>query len=83
MRFLVDNALSFRMAELLSDAEHDAIHVRDCGLATESDDKIFDFAREENRIIISADTDFGTILAHLKTSQPSFILFRWAGLRQA
>ncbi len=34
MRFLIDNALSPRIAEGLNEAGHDAIHVRDIGLAS-------------------------------------------------
>lgn len=83
MKFLVDNALSFRVAVLLCEANHEAIHVRDVDLGTAADDIIFERARLEDRVIVSADTDFGTLLATLETSKPSVILFRWAGLRQA
>ncbi|MCP4353870.1 MAG: hypothetical protein GY795_51135 [Desulfobacterales bacterium] len=38
--------------------------VRETGLGSASDPVIFDRASEENRIIVSADTDFGTLLAH-------------------
>lgn len=76
MRFLVDNALSPRMAEGLSLSGHDAVHVHRLGMANADDETIFEFAEKENRILISEDTDFGTILAARRASFPSVILFR-------
>jgi predicted nuclease of predicted toxin-antitoxin system len=78
MRFLIDNALSPVVAEGLRQADHDAIHVRDLGLAAADDETIFDHADRDQRVIVSADTDFGTILAMRNTARPSVILFRRA-----
>ncbi|MCA9891276.1 MAG: DUF5615 family PIN-like protein, partial [Anaerolineae bacterium] len=83
MRFLVDNALSFRVAQLMREAGYDAVHVGDYDLGTASDEVILERARLEDRIIISADTDFGTLLAQMQTNKPSFILLRWPELRRA
>ena len=78
MRFLIDNALSPVVAEGLRQADHDAIHVRDLGLAAADDETIFELADRDQRVIVSADTDFGTILALRNAARPSVILFRGA-----
>ena len=63
MRFLVDNALSPALAVLLTDAGHDAVHVRSLNLQHAQDIAIFEQAAGDDRVVVSADTDFGTLLA--------------------
>ena len=83
MKFLIDDALSPVLAVLLQQAGHDAIHVRTVGLQHANDDVIFERAATEHRIVVSADADFGTLLALRASRQVSVIHFaaRAAGSR--
>ena len=76
MKFLIDNALSPLFSKLLKSNGYDSIHVRDINMQTCSDEEIFDYAQIDNRIIVSADTDFGTIIALSNKQFPSVIIFR-------
>ena len=82
MKFPIDNALSPALAALVQQAGHDAIHVRSIGLQHADDEAIFDRAAVERRILVSADADFGTLLAVRSSRQPSVIQFRGEGSRK-
>ena len=76
MKFCIDNALSPIFAKKLQEYGYDVIHVRDIDMHKCSDEEIFEFSKKEDRIIVSADTDFGTILALRNEAFPSVIIFR-------
>ncbi|MCX8014382.1 MAG: DUF5615 family PIN-like protein [candidate division WOR-3 bacterium] len=76
MHFLIDNSISPQVASALKENGYDAIHVRDIGLNQASDREIFTRAEKEDRILISADTDFSYILSKWSKNKPSLILFR-------
>ena len=83
MRFLLDENLSPKLVQLLGRDGHDVVHVRDIGLVSASDEVVIAAASEDDRILISADTDFGTLLARSHASRPSFVLIRRASGRRA
>ena len=56
MKFLIDNNLSPRLAEILNDAGHDAIHLHDLGMQAATDHVVLAHAASEARVLISADT---------------------------
>lgn len=76
MKFLIDQNRSPRLAALLRDRGHDAVHTLELGLERAEDIDLLLLAEREDRIIVSADTDFGTLLALSGRTSPSIILFR-------
>jgi predicted nuclease of predicted toxin-antitoxin system len=78
VRFLVDANLSPDVAARLRLAGHDAVAVREIGLQDADDDTILDAALADDRVVVSHDTDFGTLLALRKAGKSSFILIRSA-----
>ena len=76
MRFLTDVGASRTTAEELRRHGHDVLHLREVGLHRLPDDQILIRAREEGRIVITFDLDFGDLLAAGGYTLPSVILFR-------
>lgn len=57
-------------------AGHETAHTNELQLTTARDSVILDRAAKEGRVIVTQDTDFGTLLSHSGQSLPSVILFR-------
>lgn len=76
MKFLIDNSLSPYLSDFLNTQGHISSHVRDFQMQASPDEEIFELAVKEASVVVSADTDFGTLLALRKETKPSVILFR-------
>ncbi len=79
MKLLVDEALQDAVAHRLTTAGHDTTHVRILGLAGQTDDEVMALAISDNRVLVTTDTDFGTILALTGAAAPSVLLLRGIG----
>ena len=79
MRLLIDANLSPRVATLLGSNGIEAIHVADVGLLTAADEAILVYAAANELVIVSADTEFGELLAGSRGAvRPSVVLLRSA-----
>jgi len=58
MKLLFDQNLSFRLVDLLAGDFPNSAHVRDVGLAAGSDQQVWDFAKSNEYVLVSKDTDF-------------------------
>jgi len=68
--------LSPLLAEWLQREGYEAVHVFDIGLGKARDTEIIARAREESRIIVTADLDFARLLALAGSGSPGVILLR-------
>lgn len=78
MKFLIDANLSPKIALALVTGGHQAEHVADHGLLDAPDQQILAFAQERAYVIVSADTDFVTMVALAGQATPSVVLLRSA-----
>lgn len=76
MKFLADMGISPRTINWLRNAGYDAVHLVEQGLERLPDDEILVKARDEGRILLTVDLDFGYLLAVSGERLPSVILFR-------
>lgn len=76
MRFLVDENLSPRLCDFLGFDGGIAEHVRDAVGSGAADAQVLEAAGERGAVIVTADTDFGTLLVRSGRSGPSVLLVR-------
>jgi predicted nuclease of predicted toxin-antitoxin system len=82
VKFLVDNQLPGALCKFLQEQGHDAVHVLDLQMDEKADFEIWDFARAEQRIVISKDEDFVHI-ANRPTDNGSLLWVRIGNCRKA
>lgn len=81
MRLLLDQGLPRSAAPLLCEAGIDTLHVGEIGYSTAEDAEILSRARTDDRVVVTLDADFHSLLAHSGATSPSVIRIRIEGLR--
>lgn len=76
MKFLADMGISPRTIAKLRSKGYDAVHLIEEGLEKLEDQAILTKARDEGRIVLTIDLDFGYLLAVSGAVLPSVVLFR-------
>lgn len=81
MKFLADMGISPKTAAILRSLGHDAVHLHDQGLDSLEDPAILAKAREEGRILLTHDLDFGELIAVSEAMLPGVVVFRLRNMR--
>lgn len=76
MKFLVDMPLSPGVAAWLVRRGHHAVHAAEAGLSSSPDADILRRARDEKRVVVTADLDNPRLLALTRNRAPGLLLFR-------
>jgi len=81
VKFLADMGISPVTVRWLRSRGHDAVHLHERGWDRLSDPEILEKARNEGRVLLTHDLDFGQLLALSEAASPSVIVFRLADMR--
>lgn len=79
---LLDQGLPRRTASDLRVSGWDATHVGELGMGAATDDEILDRAADENRVVVTLDSDFARLLASRRAIGPSVVHIRIERLRR-
>ncbi len=76
MRFKIDENLPIEIADLLREAGYDALTVQEQHLDGSSDPEIATVCKEEERALVTLDTDFADIRTYPPNDYPGIIVLR-------
>jgi predicted nuclease of predicted toxin-antitoxin system len=80
MRWLLDQGLPLRAADLLRQTGEDAVHVAEIGMAKATDPSILRHGAQEECVIVTLDADFHSLLALTGANGRSVVRIRTEGL---
>jgi len=81
MKLLLDQGLQRSAVILLRESNVDAVHVGEIAMFESEDLDIITRADQDNRIVVTLDADFHTLLALNELTSPSVIRIRIEGLK--
>ncbi|MFT4186963.1 MAG: DUF5615 family PIN-like protein [Aeromicrobium sp.] len=76
MRLLVDQNLPPSLAQRLASAGHDVQHTHDLAMEKASDEDIFDWCRQYEAVLLTADKKLTKYLADQHASSPTVVIAR-------
>jgi predicted nuclease of predicted toxin-antitoxin system len=76
MKVLVDMNLSPAWVSFLAESGFEVVHWADIGPDNSSDSELMQWAAEHDHIVLTADLDFGAILAATQRNRPSIVQVR-------
>ena len=76
MKALLDMPVSALLLNVLNAHGHEGVHAYQIGKSTATDSELLKIARQEGRVVITADLDFPRLLALSIAEGPGLILFR-------
>ncbi|MFP4364129.1 MAG: DUF5615 family PIN-like protein [Spirochaetia bacterium] len=76
MKILLDMNISPEFNNYLNEHEIESVHWSSVGRRNAEDSEIFEYALQNNCVILTLDLDFGIILALTKGSKPSVMQIR-------
>lgn len=76
MKFLLDMPVSAILLDVLEGFGYEGVHAHQIGKERAADEELLEIARQEKRVVITADLDFPRLLALSSAAGPGLVLFR-------
>jgi predicted nuclease of predicted toxin-antitoxin system len=81
LKFLADMGISRRTVTFLRGLGHDTVHLSEQGLGRLPDPDVLRKPRDEARVLLTHDLDFGELMAAGGANLPSVVIFRLRDMR--
>ena len=76
MKFVIDMNLGPEWIACLESAGHEAVHWSSVGATDEPDERIMQWANDNDRVVLTADLDYGARLVRIGANRPSIVQMR-------